>query len=588
MSTERSSVVSDVSVLMTGVVIILGLLVLGVRLKVVQVDCVARYNDDKSRQSVRRVRTDGARGRIFDRNGRVLADNRIVHSIVICPECFQSRTWDETSARISNAVERVGDVIGRRSPLSGDAIRRHVSRELAMPLTAWYAVNDVELARFCERADEFPGFDCVGTVSRVYPFGPLAAHVLGYVGRGRVSPDADEEVGFNFVLDESRGRSGLEYYYDDYLRGVAGERRLVVDARGFSVREWSVAEPRRGPDLTLTLDRDIQDVVERELSGCRGACVVLDPRDGSVLALASEPGFDPNDFIPVMRSETYTALCSNPDKPFFNRAIAGAYAPGSTFKPIVALGALRSGWQADEVYCCEGAFGWGSRRLRCTRTWGHGDIDIIEAIKVSCNAFFCNLGCRIGTNEVCAAARSFGLGSMTGIDLPAERPGVIPDDEWKRRRNGTAWETSDLVLMSIGQGMLTVSPLQMAIVVGAIGTGGLVTPRLNAAIETAPVRPIPFSERDLAVVREGMRQTVAEGTGRNAGERLAVCVAGKTGTAELGYGASRRKNVWFVAYAPFERPSVALAMVIEDGQSGGGTAAPKARNILAAIFGEAE
>ena len=586
MSTEEPSIVSDVSIVAVGILFLLGLLVLGVRLKVVQLDGAARYNDDNARQSVRRVRTDGARGRILDRRGRVLADNRVVHSIVVCPESFQCRTWAETVDRISNAVCRVAECVGRSSALKGRDISRHVNQRLPMPLTAWHEVTESELARFCEHADEYPGFECIDRVERVYPFGPLAAHAIGYVGRARGESDAGGR--FNFVLDEIRGRSGLEYYYDDYLRGVPGELRMVVDARGFTTREQTVVEPRRGPDLRLTIDADVQRVVERQLEGVWGACAVIDPRDGSVLALASRPTFDPNDFVPVLRSEFYDALCSAPGKPLLNRATGGAYAPGSTFKPVTALAALRAGWSEDELYCCEGAYGRGAGRLRCTRTWGHGDLDLVDALKVSCNAYFCNLGCEVGTNAVCSAARDLGLGSRTDVDLPVDRAGVVPDDGWKMKAYGNSWVRSDLVQMSIGQGMLLASPLQMALVVGAIGTGRLATPRLNAG--TAPVSPrrIPFSDGHLAVVREGMRRVAAEGTGIRGSSGLAVRIAGKTGTAEVGRGATRRKNTWFIAYAPFESPTVAVALVVENGESGGATAAPRVRNILASIFGESE
>ena len=274
-----------------------------------------------------------------------------------------------------------------------------------------------------------------------------------------------------------------------------------------------------------------------------------------------------------------------------NRACGGAYAPGSTFKPLVALAALQAGCQPDEEYSCTGSFVCGGMTLHCISRWGHGPIDMRHAPMKSCNPFFCNLGMRIGTNAFCRAARAFGLGARTGLDLGVDRAGVVPDGEWKMLTYGERWYPGDLVQMSIGQGMLLATPLQMARVAGAIGTGRLVTPHLKRDA-SAEARPIPFSEEQLSVVREGMRMVVAgdgrvRGTGWRAGDGVGVSVSGKTGTAEVGVGANRRKNVWFMAYAPSEAPVAAVALVVENGETGGGTAAPKVCEILKAFFGGA-
>lgn len=572
--------------LVVGAVFAAGLLHLAVRLHEVQVEAAADYNYASARQSVRRVRIGGARGRILDRNGRVLADNRTSLSLVCHPSFFQQRTWEGTAARMREAIEGVGLVIGRPASVTDAMVRRHVDRLLPLPLTVWRNLDAGELARFCEREASFPGFSVQENEERIYPRGEFAAHVLGWVGSTIAAAEAAGDERFYFIAPELHGKSGIEYQYDTFLSGVPGERKVLVDARGFAIRDWTVVEPQKGPDLTLTLDADIQSLVERQLVGVRGACVVLDPRSGDILALASAPAYDPNI---VRRLDRYQAFAADPAKPLLDRAAGGAYAPGSTFKPITALAALSVGYPTNGTYACEGVFTLGAMHLRCARRWGHGELDLRHALMLSCNPFFCNLGLEAGTNVLCAAARAFGLGRRTGVDLGVDSAGVVPDAGWKMRTYKEKWYVGDLVQMSIGQGMLLASPLQMALVAGALGTGYRVTPHLKAGLPSAR-QPLPFAQKDLEVVREGMRMVVTgdgetRGGGWRCGEGLAVPVSGKTGTAEVGRGATRRKNTWFIAYAPSDSPRVALALVVENGESGGLTAAPRVNAILKGIFG---
>ena len=578
---------SRVSVLVLSLVFLVGLLHLGVRLHEIQVETAADYNYASARQSIRRIRVGGMRGRILDRGGAVLADNRATISVVCHPAAFQRKTWKETVAEMRRAIDGLAEVIGRPAALTDGQIRRHVDRLLPLPLAVWDRLDLRELARFCEHEREFPGFSVQEGVERVYPQGSLAAHAIGWVGRTAAEAEAGDEK-FYFIAPELHGKGGVEYQYDGFLSGVPGERKILVDARGFAIREWTVVEPQCGPDLRLTLDSGVQRAVERELRGCRGACVVLDPRTGEVLALASSPDYDLN----MVRLENrYRALASDPAKPLVNRASGGSYAPGSTFKPVTALAGLSVGYPADEPYDCTGVFELGAMRLHCARRWGHGAMDLRHALMVSCNPFFCNLGMETGTNVLAATARAFGLGRRTGVDLPVDADGLVPDGEWKMRKWHEKWYPGDLAQMSIGQGMLLVSPLQMAVVAGALGTGYLVTPHLKAGLPVER-RPLPFPRKHLGIVREGMRMVVAgdgetRGGGWRAGENLAVEVSGKTGTAEVGAGATRRKNTWFIAYAPSAAPTVAVALVVENGESGGGTAAPRVNAILRHIFGEA-
>lgn len=563
-----------------------GFLALAIKLHDVQIDNVAVLTYDAARQSVRRVRTPGERGRILSADGTVLAANRPTRTIVINPEAFQKRSWDATASNILAAVEHAANFVGRESRLTQNDIEKHIKRNLARPLVAWKNVTDDELARFCENEIDLPGFSCEESDERMYPQGKVAAHLIGYVGRDRVrASEGDEKM--NYVEFEMCGRGGLEDRYDSFLRGVPGEKKLTVDARGFAIREWTVVEPQKGPDLVLALDMAMQYAAERELEGCKGACVALDPRDGSVLAMASSPGFDPNDFVPTLPASLWENLSKDSDKPLLNRATQGTYAPGSTFKPVTAFAGMGVGLSHTAGYDCTGAYMVGRMRIRCSHAWGHwsGRLDLADALKESCNPYFCDFAVRAGTNAVIATARTLGLGARTGIDFSAEAAGVVPDDEWKRAHWHERWYPGDLPQMAIGQGMLLVTPLQMARLAGAIGTGYLVRPHLKAG-EHPERTPLPFPKWQFDVIRDGMFRVVNStgGTGRRAGDGLSVKIAGKTGTAEVGAGETRRKNTWFMCYAPADAPTVALAIVIENGETGGSTAAPKAREILKARF----
>ena len=568
-----------------GAIFAAGFLVLFLRLRDIQIVSASSHGRELDRQSIRRIQTEGVRGRILDRNGVVLADNRPTASIALNAVSRKAPTRDGTVASIREALDAAARTIGRPAQVSDDEILRHVKRSLARPLVAWRNVTQDEAARFFEHEDELPGFVFLRSCERVYPMRSLAAQTIGYVGRDR-SETVTGDSRFDFTELEMCGRSGLEYRYDSFVRGVPGEKCVTVDARGFAVKEWTVVEAKKGPDLVLGLDSRIQAESERQLEGCKGACVVMDPRSGEVLAMASAPGFDLSRFVPVVRREAYAELCDDPGKPLFNRAAGGSYAPGSTFKPVTALAALSAGLSPERLYDCTGVFGTGGVRIRCSRRWGHGELNLAGALKESCNPYFCEVALEAGSNAVMSAARALGLGAPTGIDFPVDAAGLVPDDAWKAKHYSKPWISGDLAQMAIGQGMLLASPLQMARVVGAIGTGRLATPVLRKGAK-GPSSPLPFAKEHLDAVRAGMRKVVVSGTGKRGAEDVDAYVIGKTGTAEVGAGANLRKNAWFIAYAESNdgKRAVAVALVVENGEAGGTTAAPKVRNILESIFG---
>lgn len=565
-----------------------GFTILAVRLRAEQVDHAAEHRLAMAKQSFRRVQTAGLRGRIFDRYGTPLADNRLSLCIDIYPEAFRPKAKGETLAgNVERAVASLEQIIGRPPNTIEAAVSRHLRQELARPLTLWRDLTEEELARFSERQSDHPGFECVSRTERIYPQGATAAHLVGYVGREDVTAVSGSRR-INYAEKEFVGREGLERHYDEFLRSMPGEDRVVVDIRGYATERETLVAAQNGCDLHLTLDLPLQRAVEAQLAGCRGACVVLDPTDGAVLAMASAPSYDINETVPVFTTAVHERLTTDPNKPMLNRASNGLYAPGSTFKPLTALAGLESGWDPERTIECSGVFMLGEHRLRCARRWGHGTMDMTHALRESCNPFFCTVGMEAGLDAIRSIAFRFGLGERTGLDFPTDAKGVVPDADWKRKHWKESWYPGDLAQMSIGQGMLLVTPLQMARTVAALGSGKLVTPRLNA--EIAPeVRPLRVEADKLAVVREGMRMVVDGGTGRRAGDGVEAVVIGKTGTAEVGAGERRRKNTWFIAYAtplPTSKGQtpLAVAMVIENGESGSGTTAPKVAEVLKAYY----
>lgn len=585
----------DIIVLAVGAIFLSGFVALAVNLRRIQIDSAAEYNFEKLRQCSRLVQLAAPRGRILDSRGRVLAANRSSLSIALEPSFFQRRSFANTAVAITNAIVEASKILGKAPPpssLSITAVRRHLARSLALPYVVWRDADEKTVARFAEQGDLLDGFLCVEGFERRYPYGPMACHIIGYVGRG----DPDETLGdqkMNFREKELVGRSGIELYLNSYLRGVSGERRLVVDARGYTVKEEVVRPPHPGPDLKLTLDAQLQIFVERQLRGLKGACVVLNPRTGAVLAIASAPSYNLNEFVPFLPVSVYSSVTNNIDKPLLNRACGSIYAPGSVFKPITAFAALRAGRSSSYKHFCDGVFRLGTMRLRCASRWGHGDLDMAEALRDSCNPYFADAGIEAGTNILYKTAKKFGLGSPTGIDFPVDNPGLVPDG-YPNSFSPFKWTAGDLPQAAIGQGRLLVTPLQMAVCVGAIGTGSLCRPRLNVETPVC-VKKVDVPQSHFDIVRKGMRLVVlSSGTGKRASEGVEAYIIGKTGTAEVGSRANRRKNTWFIAYAKADgstvkkvdadKREVALAIVIEDGESGGLTAAPKACEILKNIY----
>ncbi len=600
--------------------LVLALLVVGsiwslaARLHTIQVRESGAYESSQIRQSIRRVLLPAPRGRIFDRDGNILADNRPSYCIAVyVEELRRPGAWSNTVNAVDARIDELSAALGIPRQISRAEIRQHISKRLPLPLLAWQDVDDRVLARFAEEFANDPGMDIYVQPERIYPRGTLAAHVLGYVGREK--PAVTNEI-FHYNVLGMKGRAGVEASFDDVLSGVPGGKLITVDVSGYRHGEASARPAIPGRDVHLTLDSGLQAELERLLVGRRAAAVAVDPRSGDILALVSSPSFNPNELSPSVPPAIWRALMTNQDRPLLDRAISGVYPPGSVFKPCVALAALEAGVPPSVTYDCDGVFVLGNMRLRCSATYGHGEkIGLRYAIEQSCNPFFCSLGTHIGIETIDAFAAKMGFGRRTGIPLDGERDGLLPTPEWKSRVRHDGWRAGDTANLAIGQGLLLATPLQVAMYAAALANGGtLHRPRLVADGEEIGDRGLEIGDRrysapsidamthqpndatmqrskdasDAAfrIVRGGMYDVVnaPKGTGRRA-KVPGLEMAAKTGTAEYGSRQPRRKHTWMIAFAPFDKPTLALAVVIEDGDSGGRTVAPVIRAAFAHYFG---
>jgi len=559
----------------------------------IQVIGSGRYIDSMERQSMRRVRLPGTRGRILDRNGVCLADNRPNYCIAVyVEELRKPGKWARTVDAVEQVIDELAATLRQERLVTREDIGRHIRKRLALPFLAWNDIGPEALARWAESRTELAGGDVYVEPVRRYPHGFLAAHVLGHVGRADPEQDADEP--YHFYLPDMAGAAGVEKIMDDVLTGIPGGRLIRVDASGYKHGVIGERRPEPGRDVWLTLDVGIQRLAEEMLEGQRGAVVVLDPSNGDVLALASAPSFDPNIFSPGFSSDEWNSLRNDSAQPLLNRAVAGIYPPGSTFKPVVAIASIvNRRASSGTAFDCPGYFALGNARFDCWRKRGHGRLVMRKALEQSCNAYFCQLGLQCGYERIFRMAQAMGFGHRTGIELPYESAGILPSDQWKRKRFHDAWRPGDTCNVSIGQGALAVTPLQMAVLTAAIANGGRIyKPRLlqgGEGPEGELVNDLGWNRKELAEVRNGMYDVIQSDTGTGKRARIAaVEFAGKTGTAEYGPSEAGKKHAWMLAFAPYKRPRYAVAVVIEDAVSGGISAAPRIRKLMEGIFGGGE
>jgi penicillin-binding protein 2 len=442
----------------------------------------------------------------------------------------------------------------------------------------------------------FPAADLLLDSRRVYQNGALAGHIIGYVGARQAREEDDQQ--YHYYLPDVEGKQGIEKTYNKWLAGTAGGRLVRVDVSGYKHDDASIRPPVPGGDLRLSLEVRRQKAAEEAVADTCGAVVVINPANGDIIAMAGSPGFNPNLFCPSISLENWQSISADVRKPLFNRAVSGLYAPGSTFKPLVALAALVQGKaRADTTYPCEGVYELGDQFFSCHMGDAHGTIDLAKALEVSCNIYFYQLGLHCGYDVIYHMASAAGFGEKTGLDLDGEASGFLPSKAWKRQAQGAAWCDGDTCNIVVGQGALLVTPLQMAVFTAAVANGGrLFRPRLvtgkrqyNQAEfkELPPVleRELHWPAASLAVVKEGMRRVINESSGTGHLAALPdVVMAGKTGTAEFGKKGSGQQRGWMILFAPYENPRYAVAMVVDEGVSGGLSVAPRLRKMMESFF----
>ncbi len=595
-----------------GLIVAGGLVILLLALARVQLFHAAHFDQREEAQSLRRIRVPSTRGEIRDRHGRVLADNRPSYDIVIYLEQLprESKKFDVVRAA-GQTLGTLSRALNRPVTLSDRDVRIHYARRRPIPLPVWQDVPVGTMAAFVERASTLPGADLIVTPVRQYPFGSLAAHALGYVNRDRAASDDEALEQYYYYQPDTVGKQGVERSLDEWLRGSPGGRTIRVSPGGTMVGEVAEKPAERGHTVTLTLDVRVQQLTEAALAAAplrpgqplRGAAVVLEVETGEVLALASVPGFDPNLFHPGGSAEPVRALFADLNRPMLNRAYGGLYAPGSTFKPITLLAALESGRShVEDTVTCGGSLPIGNRSFGCWKREGHGTVNGMEAMRRSCDVWYYQKGMATGVEAIERMARQFGLGQPTGFDIGTEYAGLVPSAAWKRRERGERWWDGDTAQLAIGQSFLLVTPVQMAVVAAALANGGTVLrPFLVKRIETAAgalvreTKPevrgrVNVSARNMELVRQSLLGAVGEADGTAHRAHLpGLRVAGKTGTAEfdLSEGGQRRRinRAWFIGFAPYEKPRYAVAVMLEEADGGGYTAAPVAQRIFAGLFG---
>ncbi len=573
-----------------------------------QVRIGGSHREKISQQSIRRVRIPAIRGRIFDRNGVALADNSPSYDVLFHVHELKQPARGERKSTVAftfEQIERVARIIGRGNDITLDQIKRHIRVYPALPFRAGADLTEQELARLYEEFPGVQGMEITTDQNRLYPHGEVGAHILGFVGP-RDPAFEDDRNEYAYFMPELTGRRGqppaidvaaLESVYDDLLRGKGGARLVRVDCRGFFHEEVTASQPAMpGADLMLTVDSRAQRIAQSLMEGKRGAIVVLACGTGAVTALVSAPSYDLN----TARSR-YSALAADrANNPLLNRALAASFMPGSIIKPLIALGILEHQIDSAEAVICPGYYKLGNTRIWCWDHDGHGPVTLVDAIEVSCNTYFISTGLRVGLDRLRPLLQNAGIGSNPGLELQMPRSqaifgcaGLLPTREWKRHNRGKGWKAYDTAAISIGQGYISISPLQAALYAAAIANGGIVyrpyvVKEIRGHAGTQLTRRriksrLPVSQRNLAIVREGMRRAV---NGENATAFAAMTdifeVAGKTGSAEVVKG--KRTDAWFICFAPAESPRYAMAVLVENGKSGGKSAAPLAKEFFKQYF----
>jgi penicillin-binding protein 2 len=542
------------------------------------------------------------RGQITDRHGAPLAQTRVAYNLGLTFPTPLEFTDQQAVHFARRQILTAQELLGRPLNVTDDQLIQHYNNRGILPLILAEDLSQEEIARVSRGLGA--GLKLEPSYVRHYPLGPIAAHIIGYTGRLAplsVKPIENKDL----IFPDSEGREGLEQVFDMQLRGRPGVLNLTLNAEGKRTTERVVQQPVPGDNVITTLDLKVQKACEDALakSGRRGAVVVIDPKTGEILGMASRPSFDPNTFIPIIKPEVFAKLNDDPSFPLLPRAFRSAYPPGSTFKTFVGLAALQSGLITPETeVSCPGGLQVGNFYFRNHRSGHSGNLTLAEALAQSCNTWFYQVGLKIGADPIIQWSEALGLGKRTGIPLRAEARGNIPDDDYMLRVHKRKILQGDVANISIGQGDILITPLQMAQAMGVIADAGTFhQTRLvkqvqsidNTVVGAYPDRimaELNISEENLDDLRKGLVMVTfhGTGTGRRAATVKNVKVAGKTGTAQWGPVSKKRNAAWFAGYAPADHPLYAFSVVVEgnpgESVAGGATAAPLIGEVLATLL----
>jgi penicillin-binding protein 2 len=543
-----------------------------------------------------------ARGDILDRNGKILAANKLSYKLTITPEKVENLNDIFIELQLlelinDDDIEQFNKNMVRYKKFQNIPIKFNLSEENVAIVLA---------------GEQLPGVDIEPYFHRVYPYGKSSSHLIGYVSsmsqRDKDSYDKVNYAGTNFV-----GKSGIEKYYENILHGQSGTKQIERNVAGRVVDSQIIKAAIPGQDVYINIDLDLQLAAESLLHNKRGALALINVKDGAVIALVSTPTFDPNWFVDGISVEQYQQLKENQDIPLFDRSIKGLYPPGSTIKPMIALAGLELNKISinDSVFC-PGYYKLAdySRKFNDWKRYGHGHVEVVEAIAQSCDVFFYDLAYKLGIDNIHHSLSYFKFGKKTGIDLPGELAGILPSREWKKINKEEPWYRGETLITGIGQGFMTASPLQLAVTTAAIANKGkLLKPQVLMYTQTKngvtyehdkkPTRQIPIKNiNNWELIIEGMKQTIYGklGTGRRLNIDLDYTLAGKTGTAQVfgldpeeeyiaeNYEEKLRDHALFTAFAPIDNPQVAVAIIVENAGSGSSKAAPIAKSLLDLYF----
>ena len=550
------------------------------------------YRELAENNRLRQLTIRAPRGAIYDRGGQLLVENTPSYRLLV----DRSRSRD-----VDASLDFAAALLDRPRGELEENLERARRQPDYQPVPVARNLTLAQVAQLSALSLEHPEFEIEVGHLRLYRHGPQTAHVLGYLGEVSEEELAASGAAQRYRAGDLVGKKGIERVFDGALRGDDGQRAVVVDSRGRLVQEFGRRDSSAGARLDLTIDLDLQQEAERLMRGKVGAIVALDPRDGAVLAMVSSPSYDPNLFARGIEPGEWRELIDNDNDPLQNRAIQNSHAPGSAFKMVMATAGLSEGVTTphDRVFC-NGSVTIYNHRFRCNRPSGHGSVNLAQAMAKSCNVYFYQLGKTLGIDRIERWARAFGFGDASGIELGNEKPGLVPGKAWSLRQRGQTWYPGETISVSIGQGALGVTPLQMARATAALANGGrLVTPHLVRGGAPRPAPRIAAAPATLAIVREAMAGVVEPGgTAYQTAGVPGLRWGGKTGTVQVAAGQigvpheqrpfRLRNHAWFVAFAPLDDPTLVVVVFNEHGGAGSTGAAPIAADLMRFWFAPGE